>query len=72
MVQKHIEDNHARIKNIKLKEIDDTWTIWFNPNKNTHFIMKKTTKGKVSFFSLPNYKSNVSYTPKMCEQISKK
>lgn len=56
-------------KNTKLKEISNVWSIWYNPSKQSHFLMKKI-KSKVNFYSLPNYNSDKEYTEQMCEEIS--
>tara|TARA_Y100000389_G_scaffold202681_2_gene248726 strand:+ start:18170 stop:20503 length:2334 start_codon:yes stop_codon:yes gene_type:complete len=66
-----LSNDSSKTKNTKIKEVSKIWSIWHNPTKNNHFIMKRTEKGKISFHGLPTYKSDTKYTDKMCEEIAK-
>ena len=65
-------------KNIRLATIPGNpgndgieWSIWYNPQKDSHFLMKKNNKSfKPQFWGIPNFNSNTKYTTKMCEEIS--
>lgn len=70
-VKELLTNDSQKMKNSKIKDVNKIWSIWYNPQKKNYFLMKRTEKGKVSFHSLPNYKSDTQYTEKMCEEISK-
>lgn len=58
-------------KSKKLKDVSATWSIWYNPKNQSHFLMEKNAQNKVSFVGLPNYNASQEYTENLCIQLKK-
>ena len=69
-VRTKIQEASSTVKNQRLCDVSAMWSVWYNPTKQSHFLMKKKAKGGVSFHKLPTYNPETRLSEKDCEAIA--